>query len=330
MTNLEIVIPFALPPAEHAKDLLAALQTPALARLLAKANLQKKHTSAAFAHALAHECWLAKTSDRSPPLAQCAMQQLNLNPEKGYWFMLQPASLHIARDHLVLTDLRQLDISEDESRRLFKIAESLCSESGMTLLYGDARNWFLRADHWRELQTCTPDAACGHNIDIWLPKGEGERDWRRLQNELQMSWHTDEVNEERDQRGAMRINTVWLWGGAAGEAEAVTDAQAGLQALARAALRFPAPSAPENTVKGQTLLLDQLIAPALAGDWSQWLENYAALDSIWFSPLLENLINSGVVLNLVLTDSSRLMQWKISRYSMRKFWRQPSLKRLSS
>jgi hypothetical protein len=326
MTNLEIVVPFALPPAEHAKDLLAALQARALARLLARASLKKSQSSPAFAPALAHECWLAKINDQSPPLAHSVMQQLGMRPESGYWFLLQPASLHIARDHLVLTDLRQLRISEDESRQLFKTAESLCSESGMTLVYGNAHTWFLRADQWRGLQTCTPDAACGHNIDIWLPKGEGERDWRRLQNELQMSWHTDVVNEQRDMRGALRINTAWLWGGSADQANAST----GLQAMSGTTLRLATPVKPDQLKAGQTLLLEQLIAPALAGDWSKWLANYAALDSQYFAPLLENLINGSAPLNLVLTDSSRLMQWQISRNAMRKFWCPPSLKRLVS
>lgn len=326
MTNLEIIVPFALPPAEHAKDLLATLQAPALARLLARACLQQRLTSAAFAPALAHECWLAKTTENSPPLAQTAMQQLGLKPDNGYWFMLQPASLHIARDHLVLTDLRQLAISDEESRQLFKTAEALCNESGMTLVHGNAHTWFLRADHWQGLKTCTPDAACGHNIDIWLPKGEGERDWRRLQNELQMSWHTDEVNEQRELRGALRVNTVWLWGGATDKA-VVT---AGLQTLAAAALRLATPAEPDNIVPGQALLLDQLTAPALAGDWSQWLANYAALDSQWLAPLMTKLINGSAPLSLVLTDSSRLLQLQVSRNAMRKFWCQPSLKRLIS
>ncbi len=326
MTNPEIVVPFALPPADYAKDLLAVLNTPALARLLSRGSIQKHETGAAFAPALAHERWLARVDTNSPPLAHSMMQALGMQPEHGYWFVMQPASFHIARDHLVLTDWRQLAIAEDESRQLFHAAESLCAESGLKLLYGNAQVWFLRADHWHNLTTCSPDTACGHNIDIWLPKGEGERDWRRLQNEIQMLWHSHAVNAEREACAALRINTVWLWGGSADD----HINSSGQQRLAQSALGHSQAAAKLDGLDQAHCLLDQLIAPALAGDWSQWLACYAELDQHYFAPRLKNLIRNGQAFSLVLTDSDRLLQLQLSRHSMRKFWCKPSLKRLIS
>ena len=52
MRNLEIIVPFALLPAAHAKDLLAALQAPALARLLARAKILHQHSSEGLAPTL--------------------------------------------------------------------------------------------------------------------------------------------------------------------------------------------------------------------------------------------------------------------------------------
>src|SRR5690606_12665127 len=109
----------------------------------------------------------------------------------------------------------QLQLAEDEAQALFESALSVCEESGKSLLYGDAHTWFLRADDWQDLHTSTPDAACGHNIDIWMPKGQNERDWRRLQNEIQMHWHAHAINEQRAERGLKPVNSVWLWGGTA-------------------------------------------------------------------------------------------------------------------
>jgi glycosyltransferase involved in cell wall biosynthesis len=36
--------------------------------------------------------------------------------------------------------------------------------------------------------------------------------WRKLQNEIQMLWHIDPVNEEREQRGMPSINSLWISG----------------------------------------------------------------------------------------------------------------------
>lgn len=323
MTNLEIIVPFAFPPAEHARDLLRELRLPALAQLLARAKSGRQQRNDNFAPALPHEQWLTDSMvDNSPPVARAAMQSFG-NAETGNWFLLQPASLHIARDHLVLTDRRQLNLTDAESRTLFDAALPLFDETGFALRYGDAGNWFLRADAWQGLRTCTPDAACGHNIDIWLPKGEGERAWRKLLNELQMLWHTHPTNDAREARGAHRINSAWLWGAALDET--VTSA---LVLLARQALTRPQPSL--DLTSPQTLL-DSLVAPALAGDWSNWLHEFSQLEQTCFAPLLSALKEShSQSITLVLTDSSRLHTWHASRASMRKFWIKPSLARLAS
>ena len=322
MTNLEIIVPFALPPTEHARDLLRELQLPSLAQLLARAKRGKNQQADNFAPALPHEQWLSGEADNSPPVAQAAMQAMGL-AEEGHWFLLQPASLHIARDHLVLTDRRQLDLNDAESRALFDSAQQFINESGFDMRYGDAGNWFLRADTWQALRTCTPDAACGHNIDIWLPKGDGERAWRKLLNELQMLWHTHPTNEAREARGAHRINSAWLWGGSHDEKPTT-----GLALLARQAMNQPQNVLELNSPKS---LLDSLIAPALAGDWSSWLHEFSQLEQTCFAPLLSALKESKIQsITLVLTDSSRLQTWHASRASMRKFWIKPSLARLAS
>lgn len=323
MTNLEIILPFALPPAEHAKDLLRELQLPALAQLLARAKHSRQQETDSFAPALPHEQWLAGTmTDNSPPVAKAAMRTMGIADE-GHWFLLHPASLHIARDHLVLTDRRQLDLSDAESRTLFDVALPFIQESGYEMRYGDAGNWFLRADAWQGLRTCTPDTACGHNIDIWLPKGEGERAWRKLLNELQMLWHAHPTNDAREARGAHRINSAWLWGGSLDE-----KPSAGLSLLARQALNQP-----QNGLEltSPQSLFDSLVAPALAGDWSDWLHEFLQLEQACFAPLLSALKESRIQsITLVLTDSSRLQTWHVSRASMRKFWINPSLARLAS
>lgn len=305
MPDTTLLLPFALPPAEHAKDLIAALDAPALAMLLARGSEAPRIDCEPYAAALPHEALLAGShEDNSPPAAHALMRQLGLPPADGHWFVLQPAHFHVARDHLVLTDLRQLDLDERESRTLFDSALPLFDELGHELRYGDARRWFLRADAWQALRTTTPDAATGHNVDVWLPSGERSRDWRKLHNEVQMLWHMHPLNDEREMRGQRRVNGLWLWGGASpSDAPAATPVQVD----------------------------DSLIPHALAADWGSWLAAMQQVEAGRAAPMLEALASGAIDrLTLQLTDASRIRSWHATRAGMRKFWIRPSLSRLLS
>ena len=331
MPHPTLIIPFALAPTEHAKDLLATLQAPSLAQLLSHASAVRRDAFEPYAPLLPHEQWLIGSQrDNSPAIAHTLMQQLGMTTESGYWFVLEPSHFHVARDHLVLTDRRQLSLDDATSRTLFDAAHPLFEELGYTLRYGDARHWLLRADAWSELRTCSPDAACGHNIDVWLPRGPGERDWRRLHNEVQMLWHTHTLNDDRELRGERRINALWLWGGSTGLHGQAAQPQAqptGLQALARCCLGR---SAAHVSHDAELRLLDALMERALAGDWSGWLAAMAELDASHITPLLTQLKQGAIDgITLVLTDSTRAIQWQLRRSSMRKFWIRASLARLA-
>ena len=341
MTHITLALPFALPPAALARDLLRAMQMPALATLLARSSSDSQHSSDDFAPALPHETWLARQYDlasddqQSPALAHAARAACGLPAAEGHWFRLQPVHFHIARDHLVLTDTRLLELSEEQSRALLAEVAPLFDELGLQLAYGAAHSWFVRADDWHGLQTSSADAACGHNITIWLPKGDAARDWRRLQNEVQMTWHDGAVNRQRELNRQPRINALWLSGAAArvtdmpkpfshishphdwlrGLATPVAGAAAELiQAAPSAGLRY----------------LDTLSQPALAGDWAEWLSRMQTLEAHWFAPLLAALKSGQLdTLQLVLSHNTALSELRITRGSLRKFWRTPSLSRLT-
>ena len=338
MTHFDLLVPFGLPPPELAKDLLRGLDAPALAMLVSRARSRRDQESDPFARALPHESWLAAhlglagqaVPDSSPPLAAAAMRAFGLVADGGTWFLLNPVHLHIARDHLVLTDQRRLDLAESEARLLFKEAREVFGEAGHALLYGDPRNWFLRADQWDSLSTATLDAACGRNIDIWMPRGPGERDWRRLQNALQMAWHAHPVNEEREARGAPRVNSAWISGGAPATQEAPGDAakRAALERfIARREGSLPGPAG--MGLGASPEIVDNLLAPALAGDWGAWLQAMQALEQACFAPLLEALKTGRIdSLSMILTHGTHLSEFLSTKRSMGKFWVKPALSRL--
>jgi hypothetical protein len=354
MTHLDILLPFGLPPEELARDLLREMKAPSLAALISRAKSRgaasRSEVFDNFSRSLPHEAWLARqfgldiaaNGENSPPIAAAWMKSLGLDPSPGLWFVVNPVHLHVARDHLVLSDTRRMPLTAQESRALFDVARPLFDETGKSLLYGDERSWFARADQWSALRTSTPDAASGHNIDIWMPKGDGERDWRKLQNEVQMHWHAHAVNEERASRGIEPVNSIWLWGGAPNPVKSAAPAYTmafGLGGRMRAfgqlaARQLPATSAGEmigHTAERALLVLDTLLEPALANDWSEWLARLHAIETEWLEPLVAAL-KSGKFdgLSLVLTHHARISTFAVSRLSLRKFWIQPSFASLLS
>lgn len=350
MTQLDLLLPFGLPPKEMARDLLRELKTPALAMLLARANRTEYRISDGFARALPHETWLARQFglaanddvDCSPTLAAHAMRSFGLTAEAGAWFIVQPVHLHIARDHLVLIDPRQLKLSEEDSRALFEVVKPLFEESGTSLLFGDAQTWFMRQDDWLSMLTSTPDAACGHNIDIWMPKGPHERAWRRLQNEIQMHWHSHPINDQREMTGLKPVNSIWLWGGAPFADQAPrgkfeeTFTLSGTTSLfsklgSRHGLANTATDIIETRPQHGLLIVDSLIEPAMAGDWSEWLGIFQQLETTWFAPLLDAL-RIGMLdrLSVTVSHNTILATHVTSKSSLRKFWCKPSLSRLST
>ncbi|QRX81844.1 hypothetical protein [Glaciimonas sp. PAMC28666] len=360
MKYLDILLPFGLPPAELTRDILRELKLPALSTLVARANggSQRRTVLDEFSRALPHETWLSQhfglsvssapnankpdNPTSSPPIAVAAMHAFGLSAADGHWFMLQPAHIHIARDHLVLTDIRQVTLTEEAARALFDEAKPLFDGENRTLCYGDAKTWFMRADDWQHLNTSTPDAACGHNVDIWMPQGEGARAWRKLQNEVQMQWFENGVNEQRAASRQQAVNALWLWGGASAEATNALQAPRyshafNLHGWARGfGQALPADANVSANVNAEKLigtsgehgflLLDHLIAPALTGEWSEWIQAFQAMERDWFAPLLQALQQGKLKqLALTFTDNTRITELTTTPLSLKKFWVKPSL-----
>ncbi|GGI17754.1 hypothetical protein GCM10008066_10560 [Oxalicibacterium faecigallinarum] len=344
MNRLDLLLPFSLTPPELARDLQKELSVPSLAMLLGRGKSTAMVTNDAFSRTLPHEAWLfenaaATSTDNSPPLARYLAHDAGMSLDEGFWFILQPFHLHVARDHLVLTDPRQLRISEEESQALFSSAQSVFSEDGKDLFYVSPSIWLLRADDWHGLRTSTPDAACGHNVDIWTPQGDRAREWRRLQNEVQMHWHDHAVNDARTGRGLKPINSVWLWGGAkAGTSTmrrfetAFSSTQSTPLLAALQTRQISDASTLLSTSAGHAILvLDDLSEPALTEDWAEWIARMNSMEERWFAPLLAALRQGQLKqLGITLNHHATLKTIDISKSALRKFWKKPALTALAA
>ncbi|KFI07783.1 hypothetical protein [Massilia sp. BSC265] len=338
MSHITLVLPHLLPLPEFAPDLARALQTPALAALLSRTSAYERSKVADIAHALPHEQWLARTlglsQDGQPAFATAAMRGFGLDPATGTWFIVNPAHIQIARSHSMMADLRHLGLSEDESRALYDAARPLCEEIGHPLLYGDAQTWFLRADDWAGIDAATPDTVVGMDLTDFVPRGKQALPLRRLQNEVQMLWHTHPVNAARETRRLPGVNSFWLWGASSNTSRPAGRMSSigvpgwirGLSSESLASL-----DGLDGALAQDGLLVVGILSDAaIAADWGTWVQQVQHLEDKLFSPLHAALVRGRIKeLKLVLSSREALAEITTTAMAQRKFWRRPTLERLS-
>jgi hypothetical protein len=343
MSQITLVLPFALPIPEFAPDLVRALQAPALAALLSRTGSHARLPFDDAVRALPHEQWLARAlglqDGGRPAFAAAAMRACGVTPDAGTWFIMQPVHIEIARTHLMMGDPRRLGLSESDSRALFEAALPYVEEAGHTLVYGDAGTWFLRADDWAGLDTATPDAALGMDLTDWMPLGERAAAFRRLQNEVQILWHAHPVNAAREARRLPPVNAFWIWGAAdagklsAPDAPRLAAFDAGGVVDAMAASRPTDLAQFIDKIEDDTILVCGSAAPyAVGADWGGWVAQLQQLEAALFAPILDALKagrRSGITqVRLVLSHRDALAEFTTSAMAQRAFWRRISLDRL--
>jgi hypothetical protein len=342
MSQITLVLPFALPFPEFAPDLVRALgaSTPALASLLTRTRTHARVPANDAVRALPHEQWLAHALGLQdagrPAFAAAAMRALGIAPDAGTWFIVNPVHIEIARTHLMMGDPAGLRLPELESRALFETATPYFQEAGHALVYGDARTWFMRADDWAGLDTSTPDATLGMDLTDWMPVGARAAAFRRLQNEVQILWHTHPVNAEREARRLAPVNAFWTWGAAdanrlrAPTAPKLAAFDAGGTIAALADTRPASLADFVSNIDGDAILYCGSAAPhAVGADWGGWIAQLQQLEAGLFAPILEALKKGRVrTVRLVLSHRDAHAEFTTTALAQRSFWRRPTLDRL--
>ncbi len=337
--ELTLALPGALLPMEfpaaQRTQLLADSALPALRKLLGRGRSGGALHLDTPAPGSALECWLARCFAIPAGLNAPYCAALDQAPvaAENCW-QVQPVHLHIARDHLVLTDPALLQITPAEAAALHASIEPLFAELQWQLHATQAERWYVQPAAPLQLHAATPAAAIGRNIDIYLPSGSDARPWKRLMNEVQMVWHTHPVNAAREARGELTINSVWLHGGGhhapvpQQQFDAVHADTLYARALAHAsgAEIFAGHSAPRLT-HARTLQVDACLQEAwMAQDWYRWREHWQVLEQDFFAPLLFVLDRRILKrLTLVLCGEAQAIEITITPNDLWKFWRSTKL-----
>ncbi len=282
MKSLRLLIPDLFLPQAQVADVLAGLRLPVLETMLARGT-----RTALAAESL--EAWLADYFGVAAATVSARCDGL----PAGCYLRADPVHLQLQRDKLILLPVGELLADE---------AESLCvelnrhfSEQGIAFFAPHPQRWYLRLEHEPVVCTVPLSLAFGRNTNNLLPQGEGAPRMIALLNEIQMSLFGHPLNQARDERGLLPVNSVWLWGNDhANRSTAVrNDAIYGdspllemyVRAMGLSCRRWQEKSAADSALLVWTDLSDAL----QCGDLYAWREALSVLESEILPPLWRDL-----------------------------------------
>ena len=281
---MHLLVPFAADDSEPCRHVLRDLALPNLERLLALLAPAGRDDGDAASLSPPHERALAAAwgwhgGDGLLPFAAHAAAQDGIATGTLAWALLTPSHWQLGRDDVTLLDPALLALDEPDSRALFASAGELFASEGFDIAWGAVDRWYAARDDLQGLATASLDRVVGRSVDRWLraPACAGGAPavaalLRRLQSEAQLVFHAHEVNERREERGELVVNSFWLSG--CGRRQAAND-----------------DAAPE--------IATGLRAPLLGGDWAAWADAWRTLDAAAISRLLGD-ARSGTATTLTL------------------------------
>lgn len=293
-----LLIPHLFPSARLLETAAQDLHLPALQTLLARGTRQPCPSEGVEA-ALCEALGIKRQQDW--PLAPITLTADGGVAGDAYWLRADPVHLRVMRDRIVLADSSVLELSREEADA---IAETIGQHFGTKLspLPLHPQRWYLRLPQAPHLSTTPPSVAAGCDIDPLQPQGRDAMRFRAQLNELQMLLHEHPVNQAREARGELPVNSLWLWGGGGLPVTCATPVplyagNAEAQALgAFCSVHVQALPAHLDALLLEAdgiILLDALTSAGQVGDPYGWREALRELEQDWFVPLLGTLRRIG-------------------------------------
>jgi len=285
-----VLIPHLFPSARLLEAAAQDLHLPALQILLARGTRQPCPAEGVEA-ALCEALGIARQQDW--PLAPVTLEADGGVAGDAYWLRADPVHLQVMRDRIVLAGSDALALSREEANAL---ADTVARHFGNDLTPQplNPQRWYLQFPAAPHLTTTPLSVAVGCDIDPLLPRGEDAMRFRARLNELQMLLHEHPVNQMREARGELPVNSLWLWGGGQRPASCTIAAplytcNTETRALG-AFCSMPMPVLPAHLdiallETDGIIVLETLTGAGQIGDAYGWREALRALEQDWFMPL---------------------------------------------
>ena len=323
---MQLIVPYLFPPARLLEAAAQDLRLPAFETLLARG----RRATAAAEGVEAQVCAaLGVARQQDYPIAPITLQYDGGEPGMHYWLRADPVHLRVMRDRIVLADSSELGLTRAEADALAqRISDHFGAAFSPQPLH--PTRWYLRLEQAPRLRTTPLSLAVGCDIDPLLPQGDDAKLFRTRLNELQMLLFEHPVNQAREARGALPVNSLWLWGGGRlpampattmalyGNDDAVV-AMARFGGMARGAV--PAHFSEALPGENKVVVLDQLKNAGQYGDALGWRAAIMALERDWFAPLLARFRGQPATVQMI--DPVNGWTLRLNRFDHWKIWRRP-------
>ena len=327
MRTVSLFIPSLFWPDTGDQDPYATLRLPALETLLAWG-------SATDVECENETAWLCRRfavhKQDDWPVAPLAFAGEGGESDEGYWLRADPVHLRVRNDGLILQAPETLQITWDECRELVTALNHEFEAEEFVFHAPHPHRWYLKMPRAPRIRTVTLKQAIGRDINHLLPEGDARLRWHGLINEMQMLMHAHPANVAREERGAVVLNSLWLWGG--GTMPAVSSAVDAVQSddplsvgLARRAGIVSAPlPVGGGLASGNDTLVDLRDAEReyMRGDVAGWRHALETLEALWFAPLSERLRTRTIDRVVIATVADgRQREWSIVRRARWWIWK---------
>ena len=266
---MHLIIPYAASHALAGPEALADLQLPHLQTLLAVLQRQpvqqdSEDTPLHMPHERLHAQALG-WNDGLAALPWAAWQTAQTGTTPQAW--MTPCHWQIGMDQVVMLDPASLFLSDDESQQLLQAMQPFLQEDGLQVTWHSALKWHVQGALLTDLACASLDRVIGQNIKRWIPESPAARPLQRLQSEMQMLLYNHPVNNARDARRQISVNSFWLHG----------------------AGTLPIAAVPARRVA----LPEALRHSALRGDVQAWRQAWQGLDATAVADLLTHFKATG-------------------------------------
>lgn len=282
-SSVEILIPGLMPP-QWAAGGCDEPSVKVLERALGKATTRGAVSAgedfgeqlSQFETRLAHRFGL----DESFPIAPyCYLADSGERPDQPV-MAATPVHLRPEQDRLILFEGEPLALDEGQAAEMVARFNAHFADRGLRLTAPAPNRWYLVDPPHTRITTAPLHEVSGRNVNFALPQGEDARFWAATLNEIQMLFHQDPVNQQREAQGRWVINGLWPHGlGCIQTTHPPTKVWSDhpvTRGLALAGGLTPEPPdqwRPETgpaATSEQLLVVDDFIGPALLGDTEEW------------------------------------------------------------
>lgn len=333
--NLNLLIPSLFWPDTSQPKIYDDLSVPSLEALLSKST-SKMNPPQKVETWLCQEFNVAKQKNDWPiaPLTLLIDAPALAKTSKDFWMRADPVHLRIEQNHIMLADSQAFQISIEEAEQIVQDLNHNLGNHDFSFFSLHPERWYIRMPKAPDIFTHTLGHVTCKNINNFLPTGSDSIVWRKIFNEIQMLLHEHPINQARESRGELTINSVWFWGG--GYMPQLTQSSythvwsdndlPRVFALVSNTNHSKLPADTQKWLQTETsgnhlVILDALHGKARYRNAYSWRETLGNMEKSWFLPLYTSL-KKGKIKQLTITalneDSSQ--SFVITPSDLWKFW----------